>query len=494
MNGGYAQIKSLPSGACCNNNSSHTTPTSNTNIVCFAGSGHFFHISCAFFLNMHENMLYTLLLSAAFVVIATQSFAHVIPQVDVLALGQFLSDFDDITLRGSASTTASITAGSSLEIKIINSASDKMYAYITGNEYNNGKGVVYQNGADGWYYPTHSGVVDTVSNNLTIEVGANSDETVTLTGNLTSGRVYIGAKKMTFTADSSGHVLAPSPADKNDANYDFAWSIAELTWSNGELTSDISYVDSVGLALGMKVTTTDGKELYDAGLPAGSLEKVCDELTAVSDDWGDLCIKGSDGKLVRAVAPSKFVNDNTPGSLKTLYDSYIDDVWKKYSTAELTVNTQQTTWGANVTCKVSGDGESPLVCAQPDGKTYNYAKPTTIDVFGCSGGPFMSSGDGNDFQSRTWPRLCAAFIRSTLLLDGGDVTPSSRVAAKQYYTVKATNHFARIVHKFLTPGGAGTGAYAFPFDDVNAPGTGENESGMFQVGNARSIEIEVRGT
>lgn len=74
----------------------------------------------------------------------------------------------------------------------------------------------------------------------------------------------------------------------------------------------------------MKVTTTDGKELYDPGLPAGSLKKACHELTAVSDDWGALCIKGSDGKLIRALVSSKYANDNTPGSLKTIYDSYID--------------------------------------------------------------------------------------------------------------------------------------------------------------------------
>jgi hypothetical protein len=428
-----------------------------------------------------------------FVVFATQSFAHVIPgdKAGVLSLGQVRSDISDITLRPSAGTITSIAAESDLEIKITNSASGDMYAYVMGSDYSNGKGVVYQNGANAWYYPPSSGVVDTVSNNLTIEIGANSHKTVTLTQYLNSGRVYIGAKTMTFTADSSGKLLTPSPADKNDANYGFAWGMAELTWSNGELTTDISYVDSVGLALGMRVTTTDGKELYDPGLPAGSLKKVCDELITVSDDWGDLCIKNNDGELIRTLAPSKYVNDNTPGSLKTIYDSYIDDMWKKYSTAELIINTQQAEWGPNVTCKC---GDSAMVCAQPDGQTYNYARPTTMDIFGCSGGPFAGSGDGNDLQSRTWPRLCAAFTRSTLLLDGGDVTPSSRVAAKKYYTANATNHYARIVHKVVTPGEVGTGAYAFAFDDVNAPGTGENESGMFQVGSVRGFEIEVRGT
>lgn len=454
-----------------------------------------------------------ILVVAGATVFATQSLAHVIPKDRTDARGDLTPDRvrRGITPRQSASAAASTTAGSGgsgLEIKITNSASEKMYAYIMGEDYSNGKKVFYQNGADSWYYPTYSGeangsagkngAVDTSSNKLAIEVDGNSDTTVTLTQYLNSGRVYIGAGEMTFMQDPSGNLVEPSPVDKSDANYGFAWGIAELAWSDLELAADLSYVDSVGLALGMKVTTTDGEELYDAGLPAGSLQKVCDELAAVGGEWGDMCIKGSDGKLIRALAPSKYVGGGgtAGGSLSTFYDAYIDEVWEKYSAAELTINTQESTWGPNVTCKVSGSG-GDMVCSQPDGVTYNYAKPTTADVLGCNSGPFTGQGGGdndNAYQSRTWPRLCAAFTRSTLLLDGGDVTPSSAVGRAQYYTGEVTNHFARIVHEVVTPGGEGTGAYAFAFDDVNAPGTGENESGMFQVGNARSIEIEVRGT
>ncbi|KAL1859620.1 hypothetical protein Daus18300_009485 [Diaporthe australafricana] len=436
----------------------------------------------------------------------TRTLAHVIPEGRSNARGALIPDRvrRDITPRQSASATASSTAGSggsSLEIKITNSASDKMYAYITGEDYTSGKKVFYQNGADTWYYPTYSGasngtnsrnsMVDSSSNNLAIEVDGNGDTTITLSQYLNSGRVYIGAQEMTFMQDPSGNLVEPSPVDKSDANYGFAWGIVELAWSDVELAADLSYVDSVGLALGMKVTTADGEEYYDAGLPSGSLKKVCDKLAAVGDEWGDMCVKDSNGKLIRALAPSKYISESTPGNLSTFYDSYIDEVWEKYAAAELTVNTQESTWGPNVTCKVSGGA---MACSQPDGRTYSYDKPSTADVLGCNSGPFTGQGGGNAYQSRTWPRLCAAFTRSTLLLDGGDVTPSSRVGAARYYAAAVTNHFSRIVHEVVTPGKEGTGAYAFAFDDVNAPGTGENESGMFQVGNARSIEIEVRGT
>lgn len=135
-----------------------------------------------------------------------------------------------------------------------------------------------------------------------------------------------------------------------------------------------------------------------------------------------------------------------------------------------------------------------MVCDQPDGQSFNYAKPTTSDVLGCNSGPFTAQGS-NDLQSRTWPRLCAAFTRATLLLDGGDVTPSSQITSDHYYTGDAVNYYAKIVHDTVTEGQPGSGAYAFAFDDVNAPGTGENESGTWTVDSAgSSMEIVIRGT
>lgn len=293
----------------------------------------------------------TLLAVAGTTFLAAQSLAYVLPEGTVNARGVLTPDRvrRDITPRQSASapTTSgsSSTGGSGLDIKMTNSASGKMYAYIIGEDETSGKHVFYQNGASAWYYPAYTGatntsqstngVIDASTNNLAIEVDGGSDKTVTLSQYLNSGRVYIGAQPMTFMIDTSGNLVEPSPVDTSDANYDFAWGIVELAWSSSELAADLSYVDSVALALGMKVTTTDGQEYYDAGLPAGSLQTVCKELASVSDDWGNMCVKGSDGGLIRALAPAKYVSANSAGSLSTFYDSYIDQVWEKYATTTL---------------------------------------------------------------------------------------------------------------------------------------------------------------
>lgn len=219
-----------------------------------------------------------------------------------------------------------------------------MYAYIMGKDYSNGERVFYQTSGSDWYRVTTAGStmnsttskysIDTTSNSLAISVSGNSAETITLPGYLESARVYIGSSQMTFQLTESGDLVEPSPVDTTDANYGFPWGIVELDYSSNVLCADLSYVDSVGLALGMTVTAGDGTEYVDPGLPSGALKTVCDALEAVNEDWGKLCIKGSDGSLVRAVSPTK-VDTANAGSLATLYDDYIDQVWTKYSSTKL---------------------------------------------------------------------------------------------------------------------------------------------------------------
>lgn len=299
---------------------------------------------------------YTFLAAAGTALFATQSLAHVIPEGSVNARGVVKPNCvrREVAPQQSASAAASAAAstgtssgGATLDLKLTNSASGKMYAYIMGTDTTSGKHVFYQDGASTWYSPAGSASesdggnapIDATSNKLVVEVDGSSDKTITLPQYLDSGRVYIGAQPMTFSLNPSGTLVEPSPVDPSDANYDFAWGIVELSWLSTELSADLSYVDSVALAMGMKVTTTDGQEYEDAGLPAGSMKKVCDGLANVGDDWANMCVKGSSGDLVRALAPVQYVSTSSAGSLSTFYDSYIDKVWEKFASTTL-VSTQ----------------------------------------------------------------------------------------------------------------------------------------------------------
>lgn len=144
--------------------------------------------------------------------------------------------------------------------------------------------------------------------------------------------------------------------------------------------------------------------------------------------------------------------------------------------------------GPFVTCQVQGD---LLVCTHPDGAAYSYARPTTQNILSCTGGPFEEQAAGDELHKRTRTRLCAAFTRTTLLLEGGELTPSAAVGSDRYYTSSAANHFAKAVHDALLQAPHASGAYTSPMDDVNA--VGENQSGTLAVDSAgASMKIVIR--
>jgi hypothetical protein len=175
-----------------------------------------------------------------------------------------------------------------------------------------------------------------------------------------------------------------------------------------------------------------------------------------------MCIADAQGKPVRVLSPGNQY-DLEPISFGDYWDTYVNDVWSKYSTQDLIINTQSE--AGQVKCRVNGD---QLTC---DGDNRGYAKPNTKDIWGCNTGPFTVMEGDNGVHAAVVPRLCAAFVRSTLLVDGGDVQP--KLGQDQYYKVDPTNHYSRIVHSYEVDGKG----YAFPYDDVNPDGN-ENASGV----------------
>ncbi|KAH8743940.1 hypothetical protein F5883DRAFT_662554, partial [Diaporthe sp. PMI_573] len=341
-----------------------------------------------------------------------------------------------------------------------------------------------------FYYPKYLSAsngslsgIDSKANNLIITIPPNTNTPVTLKSYFNSGRIYFATQEIQFFIDSSNRLVEPSPVSDSDPNYGVKWGITELTWSSSGLITDLSYVDQVGLPIGLSVQTEDGMELKSPGLQSDAVETICNQLKDIDPAWGSMCVYDESGNALRALAPQIWLAHNPCSNLRGYYDPYIQKVWDKYSEANLTVDTQIHDDGPMVTCQVD---DSELLCAQDDGNNFRYQKPTTMDIFRCSGGPFTTQAQ-NEQHMRTWPRLCAAFVRSTLLLDDGDVTPGLR--SSSFYAADITHQFARVIHNNLLPDGTG-GAYTFPFDDVDV--AGENEAGLFTVDKPLSIEITVR--
>jgi hypothetical protein len=174
---------------------------------------------------------------------------------------------------------------------------------------------------------------------------------------------------------------------------------------------------------------------------------------------------------LRALSPNNGIVMNS-SLFHDYYKSYVDHVWDKYSRMPLSIDTQS--GFSTIAGRVIGD---VLVLGHE-----TFEKPSTKDIFSCSTGPFEEHGSPE--RAALIPRLCAAFNRSTLLVD--DTIPDTPRDA--YYRNTITNHYSRIVHGMnLDQRG-----YAFPYDDVG-PSGGQDESGSVSDGDPQLLTVGVGG-
>ena len=376
---------------------------------------------------------------------------------------------------------------SGLPISLVNNlAGAGVNCYITGLD-NNGQLVMVK--PDGsFFYPSANGATtpQAVTTNIAIPLGGyHSTKTITIPSYISAGRIWFAQGNLQFFVIQGGNgpvLVEPSAVNPNDPSANVNWGFVELTWTQaGGVFANISYVDFVGLVLGMKLTNKDGSTQSAPGLQGSAVTSICNALqnqqNADGQPWGDLCVKSTSGQPLRVLNPTDYISIH-PGAFSNYWSSYVDQVWSHYSSNTLTINTQAA--AGNVACKVTNN---VLNCA---GDNRGYAKPSAADIFSCNSGPFGFQSGDNAVHYNVVPRLCAAFDRSTLLLGGGNTQPGP--AASQYYSVSPTNWYSKIVHQNEI---GGTG-YAFSYDDV-APNGGVNAAGTVSSGNPSQLQVTVGG-
>lgn len=377
-------------------------------------------------------------------------------------------------------------ARTSIPFQFVNNFSGQaINAYLVGLDPQKRVVFVRQDGT--LVYPSSggSGVPVPVEENIKIPLpGRGQTLSMTLPIPLESGRIYFAEGELQFamvrTGDGGDGLVQPSVTNLGDPSAGTDWGFVELTFTNeGAIYANISYVDFVGMILSMDLTTSYGTpKQVTKGLSAGSMETICDEIRQQGSEdgrpWGKMCIGGASGAPVRVLSPNDYTVID-PNGFANYWDNYVDRVWDEYSRTPLIVNTQGD--AGNVSCRVSGD---QLNCP---GDNLGFQKPSAADIWGCNGGPFENRGNGVHLAAVA--RICAAFVRSTLLLPGGNVQPA--LPASSYYTVDPTNHYSRLIHKHEVDGRG----YAFPYDDVNAGN--ENASGTVASGNPSLLTVYVGG-
>ncbi|KAJ9316676.1 CAZyme family GH64 [Paecilomyces variotii] len=375
-----------------------------------------------------------------------------------------------------------------LPLSIVNNFSgSSVNLYVTGLDDNNQLVMLQPDGS--WFYPAGTNgttIPLPITGNVAIPIsGFGTVTNLTLPSYISSARVWFAEGNLEFytvTVDNILSLVEPSAVNPDDASADVNWGFVELTnTEDAGIYANISYVDFVGLVLGMELLTGNGSIKSADGLESDAVAQICSDLQAqaASDGqpWDKLCVTDTAGNPLRVMAPTDYIGSDAT-AFSDYWSDYVDKVWTRYTNSTLTINTQS--GAGNVNCTVRGD---QLTCA---GDNRGYSKPVASDIFGCNSGPFLIQASDNDVHKAVVPRLCAAFNRSTLLLSGGNVQPS--LGSNYYYTVSPTNYYSKIVHKYESDGKG----YAFSYDDVNPTG-GDDQSGSVTDADPQLLTVYVGG-
>ncbi|KAL7953571.1 glycoside hydrolase family 64 protein [Trichoderma compactum] len=357
-------------------------------------------------------------------------------------------------------------------------------AYIQGLDMN---GAIVFITADGsLVYPSSSGssLPVEIKQDIAIPLPAiNQSIILNLSIPLNSGRIYFCEGNLTFAIldRGDGEGLVQPSLNSQDPSASLNWGFIELTYpEDGSIYANISYVDFVGLILSMVLSTTSGgTPQITRGLQPDAVPKLCYGLydQSIRDDyhWLGMCVMTDKGRPIRVISPN-YYHRTHESAFKEYWTSYVDDVWEYYSRTPLIIDTQREF--GNVTCLATND---TMHCANDP---HIYSKPSAADIWGCNGGPFARYENETPIHLAVVPRLCAGFVRSTLLLQGGYVQPS--LGSDYHYMVSPTNHYSRLVHELQLDGRG----YAFSYDDVN-PNGNEDASGTVAAGNPSLLTIYV---
>lgn len=384
--------------------------------------------------------------------------------------------------------TSNDTAEHTLSLRLVNNyyGAGPINAYIQGLD---ADGSIVFIGADGaLIYPSSDGASTPVEIDDDIAIPlppAGESLTLTVSIPLTSGRVYFCEGNLPFFIVDVGSgddgLVQPSVHNLRDPSAALNWGFVELTFlANGVLYANISYVDFVGLILSMVLSATDGSAAQiTRGLSADAVFALCEGLwNQTARDgylWLGMCVVDGSGVPVRVLSPNYYQRVYAV-DFEDYWQAYVDEVWAYYEWNALIIDTQ--TPVGDVECMVFDD---VLYC---EGDNRGYDKPTASDIWSCDSGPFGLEEGDNHVHVAVIPRLCAAFVRSTLLMDGGDVQPG--LNSSYHYRVEPTHHYSRIVHELQVDGRG----YAFPYDDVNPDGH-EDVSGLVSSGNPDTLTIYV---
>jgi hypothetical protein len=333
-------------------------------------------------------------------------------------------------------------AATALPMTVVNNTgkfgNDEIFMYIVGTNLETGQqgfvraeggftpAALSDNGADGFA-------------DLSVPLAASGGTTVALPN--MSGRVYvsIGDKlKFKVVTDGAGAAALQHPAGwvQADPSFNVLYDVVEFTFNEAGMFCNTTCVDMFSVPLDIKLTGTKTQAI--GKLKDGARDRIFAAIAELPD-FVPLIV----GDNLRVMAPGHGLEAGLFPD--TFFDAYVDQVYAKYATEDLSIVTNAGTFTGRVT-----GGELTF-----DGGASSFARPSTRDILFCDG-ELAAPNDG--ITGPVAAVLGAAYNRSTLVSTAAQPT----VDPAAFYLEDIANHYSRILHENHVDGKT----YGFAFDDV----------------------------
>ncbi|MFE6645915.1 beta-1,3-glucanase family protein [Nocardioides sp. NPDC057772] len=251
-----------------------------------------------------------------------------------------------------------------------------------------------------------------------------------------SGRIYFSlGEKLKFKVNEGNALAYPAAWVESDPSYGVLHDCVEFTYKSGRIYCNTTMVDMFSVPLSIALT---GEQSPTTGtLVEGGRAKIFSAVSA-SPDFSSLVVDDR-----RIIAPGHGLDAGTFST--TFFDSYIDQVWSKYTGEPLVVRANNATF----TGRVTGDR---FVF---DGGVQAFSRPSTRDVLFCDGA-LAAPNDG--ITGPVAAVLGAGFNRTTLLASADQPTGD----AGGFYQGAPVHAYSKAMHDNTVD----RKAYGFAFDDV----------------------------
>ncbi|GAA4254321.1 hypothetical protein GCM10022255_058580 [Dactylosporangium darangshiense] len=263
------------------------------------------------------------------------------------------------------------------------------------------------------------------------------------------GRIYISVGSPVYipvSVDNMGWG-GPDLNNPNDPNKDVYYDWYEYTYVYNQVSygGNTTAVDQFGLPITSRLVQTSSG--YDRTL---GISQTRDQVMAGYQAAVGAAFAGLAGQY-RIVAP-RSASQFKPGGAQAGYlQSYIDQVWNYYTANQWTEVHDGVTFTGRVVNGV-------LTGTKQGGIPFSVRKPTTTEVFECSGALALGNDQGGTDTIREVGRdFCAAFHRGVALNTAYWYDPT------KYYLTSPKDDYSAYFHTI----GIDHRAYAFAYDDVN---------------------------